>query len=116
LLTPFRQSFKGLSRGLSKLADASETFGSKTILGLLRSAPDLLPHIKDVESRFEKPEKGTLTPQLVEHRLVRQLFIDNDDLLPVEGKDEAYDEIAQEICELEKGLDKSLKKSERQVG
>jgi DNA mismatch repair protein MSH6 len=116
LLTPFRQSFKGLSKGLSKLADASETFGSKTILGLLRSAPDLLPHIKDVESRFEKPEKGTLTPQLVEHRLVRQLFIDNDDLLPVEGKDKAYDEIAQEIRELEKGLDKSLKRLERQAG
>ncbi|KAF8504398.1 DNA mismatch repair protein Msh6 [Russula emetica] len=92
------KSFKGLSKGLSKLADASETFGSKTILGLLRSAPDLLPHVKDVESRFEKPEK------------------DNDDLLPVEGKDEAYDEIAQEICELEKGLDKSLKKLEKQVG
>lgn len=116
MLTPFRQSFKGLSKGLSKLADASETFGSKTILGLLRSAPDLLPHIKDVESRFEKTEKGTLSPQLVEHGLVRQLFIENDDLLPVEGKDEAYDEIAQEIRELEKGLDKSLKKLERQVG
>jgi DNA mismatch repair protein MSH6 len=107
-----------LSKGLSKLADASETFGSKTILGLLRSAPDLLPHVKDVESRFEKPEKGTLTltPQPIKHRLVRQLFIDNVDLLPVEGKDEAYDEIAQEICELEKGLDKSLKKLEKQVG
>jgi len=64
---PLQQSFKGLSKGLSKLADASETFGSKTILGLLRSAPDLLPHVKDVESRFEKPEKGTLTPQLIKH-------------------------------------------------
>ncbi len=62
---PFQQSFKGLSKGLSKLADASETFGSKTIFGLLRSAPDLLPHVKDVESRFERPEKGTLIPQLV---------------------------------------------------
>lgn len=105
-----------LSDGLSKLAGVSETFESKTILGLLRSAPDLLPHVKDVETRFEKPEKGTLTPQLIEHRLVRQRFIDNDDLLPVEGKDEAYDEIAQEIRELEKWLDKSLKKLERQVG
>jgi len=105
-----------LSKGLSKLADASESFGSKTILGLLRSAPDLLPHVKDVESRFEKPEKGTLTPQLIKHSLVRQLFTENADLLPVEGKDEAYDEIAQEIRELEKGLEKSLKKLEKQVG
>ncbi len=53
-----RQSFTVLSKGLSKLADASETFESKTILGLLRSAPDLLSHIKNVESRFETPEKG----------------------------------------------------------
>ncbi|KAI0251081.1 muts domain V-domain-containing protein [Lactifluus subvellereus] len=92
------KSFRALSNGLSKLADASETFESKTILGLLRSAPDLLPHIKNVESRFEKPEKY------------------NDDLLPVEGKDEAYDDIAKEIRELEKELDKSLKKLEKQVG
>ncbi|KAI9438563.1 DNA mismatch repair protein Msh6 [Lactarius indigo] len=92
------KSFAVLSKGLSKLADASETFESKTILGLLRSAPDLLPHIKNVESRFERPEK------------------DNDDLLPVEGKDEAYDEIAEEIRELEKDLDKSLKKLEKQTG
>ena len=47
---------------------------------------------------------------------MRQLFIETDDLLPVEGKDESYDEIAQEIRELEKGLDKSLKKLERQAG
>ena len=56
-LTP-RQFFAVLSKGLSRLADASETFESKTILGLLRSAPELLPHIKNVESRFERPEKG----------------------------------------------------------
>ncbi|KAN0131698.1 DNA mismatch repair protein Msh6 [Lactarius tabidus] len=92
------KSFAVLSKGLSKLADASETFESKTILGLLRSAPDLFPHIKNVESRFERPEK------------------DNDDLLPIEGKDEAYDEIAEEIGGLEEELEKSLKKLEKQAG
>lgn len=56
-----------LSKGLSKLADASEAFESKTILGLLRSAPDLLPHVKNVEMRFEKPEKGLFTPHFVEY-------------------------------------------------
>jgi hypothetical protein len=34
----------------------------------------------------------------------------------VEGKDEAYDEIATEIGDLENELDKALKKLERQVG
>ena len=50
------QAFKSLSAGLSELADVSETFQSKTILGLLRSAPDLLPHIKHVKAMFKKPE------------------------------------------------------------
>jgi hypothetical protein len=63
----FRQSFTVLSKGLSKLADASETFESKTILGLLRSAPDLLPHIKNVEMRFEKPEKSMLILRFVKY-------------------------------------------------
>jgi DNA mismatch repair protein MSH6 len=48
--------------------------------------------------------------------LHNSVLTDNDDLLPVEGKDEAYDEIAQEIWGLEKELDKALKKLERQVG
>lgn len=107
-----------LSKGLSKLADASETFESKTILGLLRSAPDLLPHIKNVESRFERPEKGMLPCQTWRKKFTRSSYSysDNDDLLPVEGKDEAYDEIAEEIRELEEELDKSLKKLEKQTG
>jgi DNA mismatch repair protein MSH6 len=47
--------------------------------------------------------------------LYDSILTDNDDLLPVEGKDEAYDEIANEIRGLEKELDKALKKLERQV-
>lgn len=105
-----------LSKGLSKLSDASEAFESKTILGLLRSAPDLLPHVKNVEMRFEKPEKGMLTPHPLSMDLHNSIVTDNDDLLPVEGKDEAYDEIAEEIRGLEKELDKMLKKLERQAG
>jgi hypothetical protein len=33
----------------------------------------------------------------------------------MEGKDEAYDKIVNEVCWLEKELDKVLKKLERQV-
>ena len=56
----FLKAFKKLSRGLTDLANASESFQSKTILGLLRSAPDLLQHIKSIEAMFEKPssDKG----------------------------------------------------------
>ncbi|KAG1898499.1 muts domain V-domain-containing protein [Suillus fuscotomentosus] len=90
-------AFKKLSRGLAKLADSSESFDSKTILGLLRSAPDLTPNLKNVESRFTKDKE-------------------TDELLPVAGKDEVYDEIMCEIEELEKTLDTQLKKFEKKLG
>ncbi|KAG1747375.1 DNA mismatch repair protein Msh6 [Suillus lakei] len=90
-------AFKKLSRGLAKLADSSESFDSKTILGLLRSAPDLTPNLKNVELRFTV-DKGT------------------DELLPVAGKDEVYDEVMREIEELEKTLDTQLKKFEKKLG
>jgi DNA mismatch repair protein MSH6 len=57
VLTVGGQAFKKLSAGLAELADSSESFGSKTIHGLLRSAPDLLPNIKNVE-RMYKPPNG----------------------------------------------------------
>ncbi|KAG1823365.1 muts domain V-domain-containing protein [Suillus subaureus] len=90
-------AFKKLSRGLAKLADSSESFDSKTILGLLRSAPDLTPNLKNVESRFTVDKE-------------------TDELLPVAGKDEVYDEVMCEIEELEKELDAQLKKFEKKLG
>ncbi|KAA1472424.1 DNA mismatch repair protein Msh6 [Dentipellis sp. KUC8613] len=91
-------AFRKLSKGLSKLADESESFESKTILGLLRSAPDLMPYIENVESRIESTGK------------------DVDELKPREGKDEAYDGIMEEIGELESTLDKELKKMQKKLG
>jgi DNA mismatch repair protein MSH6 len=39
-----------------------------------------------------------------------------DELLPVAGKDEVYDEVMGEIEELEKTLDAQLKKFEKKLG
>ncbi|KAF9010212.1 muts domain V-domain-containing protein [Cyathus striatus] len=91
-------AFKKLNRGMNKLADASEGFESKTILGLLRNAPDLLPNIKNVESMYQSPEKDT------------------DELVPQKGKDETYDEIMAEIEGLEKEFNESLKAFEKKLG
>ncbi|KZT71945.1 DNA mismatch repair protein Msh6 [Daedalea quercina L-15889] len=91
-------AFKSLSTGLAELADISETFQSRTILGLLRSAPDLLPHIKHVRSMFKKPEEGA------------------DELVPEDGKDEVYDQIMEEVQGLEEELEKELKTLERKAG
>ncbi|KAG5727213.1 DNA mismatch repair protein msh6 [Termitomyces sp. T112] len=92
-------SFKKLSIGLSRLADTSESFNSKTIFGLLRSAPDLLPHIKNIESLYVKPSSDK-----------------DDELIPREGKDSAYDEIMTEITDLEVELENDLKKMEKKLG
>ena len=92
------QSFRALNKGLKELADRSEAFKSRTVLGLLRGAPDLLPYIKNVEARYKTPEKDT------------------DDLIPVEGKDEEFDSNKEEIDELEGQLAKELKKLAKSTG
>ena len=60
------QSFKKLSRGLKALEKSAEGFKSKNIIGLLRSAPDLMPNIKHVQEMFvqEEKEKGSGTNPL----------------------------------------------------
>ncbi|KAI6116215.1 hypothetical protein F5141DRAFT_1101863 [Pisolithus sp. B1] len=90
-------AFKKLNDGLASLAESSESFESKTILGLLRSAPDLSPHLKNIQSRFTVDK-------------------DTDELLPVDGRDEVYDDVMQEISELEQSLDSRLKKFEKSIG
>ncbi|KAH8084332.1 DNA mismatch repair protein Msh6 [Cristinia sonorae] len=89
-------SFGRLSKGLSDLADKSESFKSKTILGLLRAAPDLRPNLKHVKAMFTQMENNA------------------DVLLPVDGQDEAYDTIQEEIVNLERELDNKLIKFEKQ--
>ncbi|KAF9233196.1 muts domain V-domain-containing protein [Melanogaster broomeanus] len=90
-------AFKKLNEGLAGLAENSESFESKTILGLLRSAPDLTPHLRNVKSRFTIDKE-------------------TDQLLPVDGKDDVYDGVVAEIAMLEKELDSHLKKFEKKVG
>ncbi|KAJ7702418.1 DNA mismatch repair protein msh6 [Mycena rosella] len=85
-------AFKKLSNGLSRLADTSESFESKTILGLLRSAPDVIQNIKKVQLMYEKPDSEK----------------DASELVPQAGKDEVYDKIMEEISGLESELDEEL--------
>ena len=105
------------------MADESESFKSKTILGLLRSAPDLLPNIKNVEDMYVKPVSDKGEPRHdggvpVVHSLTPSFSIplDADELLPQAGKDETYDEIMAEIDGLEEDLAKELKRLEKKLG
>nr|GAT55477.1 DNA mismatch repair protein 6 [Mycena chlorophos] len=92
-------SFKKLSHGLSHLADLSESFDSKTIFGLLRGAPDLIQNIKKVQQMYEKPASEK----------------DASELVPQSGKDEVYDEIMQEIAEIEENLDEELENFRKEL-
>ncbi|KAF8155583.1 muts domain V-domain-containing protein [Crassisporium funariophilum] len=92
-------AFKKLSRGMTKMADEAESFKSKTIFGLLRGAPDLLPNIKHVESMFKPVTED-----------------EADELIPQKGKDETFDEVVDEIKGLEKNLEGELKKFESSTG
>ncbi|KAJ6606598.1 muts domain V-domain-containing protein [Mycena vulgaris] len=85
-------AFKKLSHGLSQLADTSESFESKTIFGLLRSAPDVIQNVKKVQLMYEKPDSEK----------------DASELVPQAGKDEVYDKIMEEINGLESELDEEL--------
>lgn len=51
------QSFKKLNKGLKALEKSAGGFKSKNIPGLLRSAPDLIPNIKNVQDMFVQAEK-----------------------------------------------------------
>lgn len=56
-----------MTKGLDNLAETSKTFESKTVLGLLRSAPDLLPSIKNVQAMYQKPEEGNAYDNMYVH-------------------------------------------------
>ncbi|KAI0764567.1 DNA mismatch repair protein Msh6 [Trametes elegans] len=92
-------AFRSLSNGLSTLAETADSFASRSIPGLLRSAPDLSPNLKHIKAMFEPPEDG-----------------ERDELVPADGKDEIYDGVMEEISALEEELKSELKKLRKQTG
>ncbi|KAF8342825.1 uncharacterized protein EI90DRAFT_2902817 [Cantharellus anzutake] len=82
-------SFRRLNAGLSELENLAKGFKSRSISGLLRAAPDLRPYLSHIEGLFKESEEV-------------------DILVPVEGKDQEYDQIQEEIHTLENNLDGEL--------
>ncbi|KAF8583279.1 DNA mismatch repair protein Msh6 [Ramaria rubella] len=93
------ECFKRLSDGLAALAETADSLESKSIPGLLRTAPDLTAYLENVESMFEMPEN-----------------LIADELVPCEGKDEIYDQVQAEIEDWENQLSDTLKKLEKKHG
>ncbi|KAF8609778.1 DNA mismatch repair protein Msh6 [Ceratobasidium sp. AG-I] len=90
-------AFDSLSKGLADLASISESFDNKSVLGLLRQAPDLKKNIKRVREFFDVQDDTLLVPS-------------SDDV------DEAYCEIQTEITQLEQKLEKKLTALRSELG
>jgi hypothetical protein len=82
---------------------------------LLRAAPVLDKHIEHINSQFER-KASPLTSILGGEVNRIRLFFPDDQLLPKRGKDEAYDQIQDEIIEVKEELDKALVKLAKKLG
>lgn len=107
-----------MNKGLKKLENEAQSFKSTNISGLLRSAPDLEPHIDALREQFVEPkEKGTNIGSVVTMRATCSDPHSIDDLLlPQDGKNEAYDTVEAEITGLKVMFARSLKKLAGQTG
>ncbi|KZO95305.1 DNA mismatch repair protein Msh6 [Calocera viscosa TUFC12733] len=82
-------AFRQVHKGFILLVEESQTFSSPSVTDLLRSAPDLSPHLKNIQSMYHL----------------------RDELLyPVSGADEEYEKVQSEIDGLEGKLSKDLEK------
>lgn len=86
-----------MQRGLTKLSDLAESFESTSTSSLLRSAPDLSPHLDHIRSLFTYNKE-------------------TDDVLPADGVDEAYEEVQQEIDRLEAQLEDIRRDHAKELG
>ncbi|KAH8829749.1 muts domain V-domain-containing protein [Flagelloscypha sp. PMI_526] len=92
------KSFRNLSKGLERLASEAESLNSKSVVGLLRGAPELLPYITNVEEMF-KPVTDEKS----------------EDLLPRKGKFDEFDASIKTMKSIENDLDKKLEEINNRV-
>ena len=103
---------------MNKLADQASEFDGATISGLLRGAPDLIPHVRNIQSMFQasREEESVFLFYSLSLDILTIYFTELDLLMPREGKDETYDAIEEEIASVEKSLEDELSKLEKSLG
>ncbi|EJD51320.1 DNA mismatch repair protein Msh6 [Auricularia subglabra TFB-10046 SS5] len=94
VLLTFLQTFKGLNDKLADLENAAK-LKAPSLLRLFKSVPDLTPHVTAIEEMYA---------------------LDDDSLLPASGKDETYDQVIEEIEDIEGNLERKLDKFADVVG
>ncbi|GAA6051780.1 hypothetical protein JCM3770_004968 [Rhodotorula araucariae] len=86
------ESFEQIDAGLKTLGELAEDFNSSGILGLLRAAPDVADLLEQIKDLYE-----------------------GEELLPVPGKDEEFDRVAQNVDDVEEALDDALTAAQKSL-
>ncbi|TNY21923.1 muts domain V-domain-containing protein [Rhodotorula diobovata] len=79
------ESFESIDASLKTLADIAEDFKSTGIRRLISSAPDLADLLEEIKELY-----------------------DGEELLPVPGKDDEFDRVAQNVVDVEDSLEEAL--------
>lgn len=61
-LTEFIQAFEAIQEQFSRLLRFAEGFSSHAVAGLIRSAPDIAPHIAHVQGMYHREGDGEFGP------------------------------------------------------
>ncbi|KAM0755699.1 DNA mismatch repair protein Msh6 [Meredithblackwellia eburnea MCA 4105] len=85
-------SFELISNGIKNLCSATEDFKSDVISNLLSSAPDLSELLEKIQEMYE-----------------------GEELLPVEGKDEAFEDVKSKVEEIENELQELLERAKKSL-
>ncbi|BGP15722.1 DNA mismatch repair protein msh6 [Rhodosporidiobolus nylandii] len=86
------EAFEKINAGLGNLRELCEDFKSKGIPGLLAGTPDIGELLEEIQELY-----------------------DGEELLPVDGKDEDYERVRENVEEVETALDGELKKAKKQL-
>ncbi|BGP39629.1 DNA mismatch repair protein msh6 [Rhodotorula kratochvilovae] len=86
------ESFEHIDAALKTLGELAEDFKSSGIIGLIRAAPDVADLLEEIKDLYE-----------------------GEELLPVPGKDEEFDRVAQNVDDVEEALEDALTAAQKSL-
>ncbi|EJT46755.1 DNA mismatch repair-related protein [Trichosporon asahii var. asahii CBS 2479] len=90
--------FRRIQSSVNRLLEIAEGFESSSVAGLLRSAPDLGPHLQHIQNMFT---------QVTDEKTIA--------ILPTEGADEACDEADAAVAEIEEELNAAMEQTRQEL-
>jgi DNA mismatch repair protein MSH6 len=100
------KGFETIEQSLEKLADMSDSFVTASVGGLLRTAPDLRPLLRHIQSMYTIKREGQFERRTRGDSLT--LAEKSIEILPTEGADPVSDEATAEVVRIETALNALL--------